>query len=228
MLWRIPSLGLPRASCRERFVPASGSDKPRSSPNADKVLDKIEFTSRNMETRLLHEATVVPSCRALPCFAADCPVRVPVSKTLQHANGKHGADTELWGTSNANTAIIWGTAWMRFETWKKKKRKYVNDKKPKRKQLSCLVGTEFLCEAFAKKLLMRISFYIISTNLGFIHRGIFCDGCSDGEEWRQAFKSRDFVKKMQPGTKSQIKNCLSCIRCGVYQAFLTHTVYVAA
>ncbi len=33
-------------TCRESFVPASGSDKPRSSPIAEKVLDKIKFPCR--------------------------------------------------------------------------------------------------------------------------------------------------------------------------------------
>ncbi len=80
-------------------------------------------------------------------------------------------------------------------TREKEEKKVREWRKAQAKQLSCLDSTEFSCEAFAKKLLMRISFYIISTNLGFIHHGIFCDGCSDGEEWRQAFKSRDFVQK---------------------------------
>ncbi len=49
-----------------------------------------------------HESS---SCayRPVPCFSEDCGVRIPVSKLLQHANDKHWAETELWGTSSAIT-----------------------------------------------------------------------------------------------------------------------------
>ncbi len=228
-----------------------------------------------METRLLHEATVVPSCRALPCFAADCPVRVPgvqdAAARQRQARGRHGVvgDFERQYSHYMRYSLKWdwkcchlrkennlgkkpafgpfgnllhfqnqvvrqrhpatrrqqevprllpdagmrchaflvslGSRVTATATREKEEKKVREWRKAQAKQLSCLDSTEFSCEAFAKKLLMRISFYIISTNLGFIHHGIFCDGCSDGEEWRQAFKSRDFVPKKKCSLELKVK-----------------------